>query len=88
VGPSIHYYSSNHGKSWKGPFLFANFDTVGTINRTDYVVDGANWDMGYPRMVKRTDGFVLVVYYYNHALARKADPFRYIAATLFDPRVL
>lgn len=45
--------------------------------------DGACWDMGYPRMVQRPDGAVLLVYYYNHAL--RGEPSRYIAATVFRP---
>ncbi len=49
--------------------------------------DGANWDMGYPRMVQRPDGKVVLIYYYNHALL-DGPPFRYIAATIFDPRSL
>jgi hypothetical protein len=44
--------------------------------------DGANRDIGYPRMVQRTDGKVVVVYYFND---RKTGPERYIAATIWDP---
>ena len=47
--------------------------------------DGASWDMGYPRIVERPDGKVVAVYYYNHALAPDKAPYRYIAATIFDP---
>ncbi len=46
--------------------------------------DGANYDVGYPRMVHRPDGRLVLLYYYNHAFAEKPS-FRYIAATLFDP---
>lgn len=46
--------------------------------------DGANWDAGYPRMVQRPDGKLVVVYYWNHALKDNARPYRYIAATVFD----
>ena len=50
--------------------------------------DGANWDMGYPRIVQRPDGKVVAVYYYNHALSQNEPPYRYIAATIFDPSEL
>ena len=46
--------------------------------------DGANFDMGYPRITQRPDGRVVVVYYYNHALL-DGPPYRYIAATIFNP---
>lgn len=46
--------------------------------------DGAEWDMGYPRMVQRPDGMVILIYYYNNAMLGKF-PFRYIASTIFDP---
>lgn len=46
--------------------------------------DGANSDMGYPRVVQRPDGKVVAVYFYNHALL-DGPPYRYIAATIFDP---
>jgi hypothetical protein len=47
--------------------------------------DGANRDVGYPRMVQRADGKLVVIYYWNHALRDDANPYRYIAATIFDP---
>ena len=50
--------------------------------------DGANRDMGYVRLARRTDGKMVAVYYYNHALSEGGDPYRYIAATLFDPDVI
>jgi hypothetical protein len=44
--------------------------------------DGGNHDFGYPRIVQRSDGKVVIAYYYND------DPSgeRYIAATIWDPR--
>lgn len=48
--------------------------------------DGAIRDMGYPRAVQRPDGKVVMVYYYNHAM--QDDPYRYIAATIFDPAIV
>lgn len=53
----------------------------------EYVVrgnDGASGDMGYPRMTQRPDGKVVLVYYYNNSLLG-GSPYRYIAATIFDP---
>lgn len=44
--------------------------------------DGANRDIGYPRMVQRPDGKVVVVYYFNDL---KTGPERYIGATIWDP---
>jgi len=44
--------------------------------------DGASRDVGYPRMVQRPDGKVVVLYYFNDA---ETGPERYIAATIFDP---
>lgn len=47
--------------------------------------DGANRDCGYPRMVQRPDGKLLLVYYWNHANQEGETPYRYIASTLVDP---
>lgn len=53
--------------------------------------DGATSDAGYPRMVQRPDGKLVVVYYWNRALEegqvaiRDRQPWRFIAATIFDP---
>lgn len=64
-------FSADQGKTWgKEVVLREN--------------DGANWDIGYPRMVQRSDGKMVVVYYWNHALQDETKPFRYIAATIFD----
>ncbi len=43
--------------------------------------DGGCWDLGYPRIMQRTDGKLVNVYYYNDA----PDQERYIAATIWDP---
>ncbi len=50
--------------------------------------DGATSDAGYPRMVQRPDGKLVVTYYWNHAAIESGEPWRYIAATLFDPAIL
>ena len=47
--------------------------------------DGANRDVGYPRIVQRPDGKLVVVYYWNNALRDPSNPYRYIGATIFDP---
>lgn len=64
-------FSHDDGESWGGEIVLRDND-------------GANWDIGYPRMVQRPDGTLVLLYYYNHAFAEKPS-FRYIAATLFDP---
>jgi hypothetical protein len=43
--------------------------------------DGSGRDIGYPRSVRRPDGKVVTVYYYESA----PDPERYIAATIWTP---
>lgn len=47
--------------------------------------DGANRDSGYPRLTQRADGKLVMVYYWNNVLLKKAKPYRYIASTIFDP---
>lgn len=47
--------------------------------------EGANRDAGYPRIAQRTDGKLVLVYYWNNALLEESNPYRYIAATIFDP---
>lgn len=49
------------------------------VLRTD---DDANWDVGYPRLLQRPDGTLVLVYYYNHAL-RETPSWRSIEVTLF-----
>lgn len=50
--------------------------------------DGASRDVGYPRMVQRPDGKLVIIYYWNHALMENSEPYRYIAATIVDPNNL
>ncbi len=47
--------------------------------------EGANWDVGYPRMVQRPDGKLVIVYYWNNVMKPDSSPYRYIAATVFNP---
>lgn len=64
-------FSANGGETW-GPEINVRGN------------DGANFDVGYPRMVQRPDGNLVLVYYYNHGLI-ETPSMRYIAATLFTP---
>jgi hypothetical protein len=41
--------------------------------------DGGNHDLGYPRLVQRTDGAIVTVYYFNE----QAEGERYIGATIW-----
>lgn len=47
--------------------------------------DGANADIGYPRLVQREDGKLVIIYYWNHDLREDKTPYRYIAASIVDP---
>ncbi len=47
--------------------------------------EGANTDVGYPRIVRRPDGHLVIVYYWNHALKPDLPRYRYIAATIWQP---
>lgn len=62
--------SDDRGQSW-GPEI---------VLRSD----GANRDIGYPRMVQRPDGKVVVIYYFNDL---KTGPERYIAASIWNPEL-
>jgi hypothetical protein len=44
--------------------------------------DGANRDMGYPRMVQRPDGKLVILYYFND---QATGPERYIGASIWEP---
>lgn len=68
-------FSSDEGQTWS--------DEV--VLRGD---DGANRDVGYPRMLQRPDGNLVIVYYWNNVLQEGSLPYRYIAATIFDPNKL
>lgn len=63
--------SSDDGESWSKEYVLRE--------------DGANRDVGYPRMVQRPDGKLVILYYWNNALTKPESPYRYIAATIFDP---
>jgi hypothetical protein len=64
--------SSDNGRSWSEEIVL----------RED---DGANTDVGYPRIVQRPDGKLVITYYWNHSQQEGKTPYRYIAATIWDP---
>lgn len=47
-------------------------------------MDGANRDCGYPRMVQREDGKLVIIYYWNNVISNTSDSYRYIASTIVD----
>jgi hypothetical protein len=64
-------YSSDGGRTWSDEIVLRR--------------DGATSDSGYPRMVQRRDGKLVVAYYWNHELQEHEEPWRFIAATILDP---
>ncbi len=64
--------SSDNGMSWSDEIILR-------------YGDGATRDVGYPRMVQRPDGKLVIIYYWNNACQAGAKPYRYIASTIFDP---
>jgi len=71
-GSRVHVrFSDDHGETWGDEITLRSGD-------------GANRDAGYPRIAQRTDGKLVLVYYWNNALLEESKPFRYIAATIFD----
>ncbi len=59
--------SSDNGKSWSKKYILRN--------------DGAARDIGYPKMVQRPDGSLVIVYYFTDMLT---GPERYIGATIWN----
>ncbi len=59
--------SSDNGKSWSKEYILRN--------------DGAARDIGYPKMVQRPDGSIVIVYYFTDLLT---GPERYIGATIWN----
>ena len=43
--------------------------------------DGRTWDLGYPRLMQRSDGKIVVIYYFTTA----GNPEQHIAATIWNP---
>ncbi len=65
-------FSSDNGRTWSDEIMLRGGD-------------GANRDCGYPRMVQRPDGKVVMIYYWNNVNQEGTAPYRYIASTIFDP---
>lgn len=65
-------FSSDNGRSWSDEIVLRSGD-------------GASRDVGYPRMVQRADGKLVLIYYWNNAILQKDKPYRYIASTIIDP---
>ena len=64
-------YSSDEGKSWSEPqILFDEF----------WSEDMEYSDMGYPRVLARSDGKMVAIYYYS-----TKEKLHYIQATIWDP---
>lgn len=74
-----------------GSKLIVRYSVDDGISWSDEIIlrekDGANWDVGYPRMVQRPDGKLFVSYYWNNANMGGQNVYRYIAGTLFDKAI-
>jgi len=65
-------FSENEGASWSDEIILR-------------CCDGANTDVGYPKMIQLKDGKLMVIYYWNNSGLVDSKPYRYIANTIFDP---
>lgn len=79
-----YIYRSEHGSR-----VNIRFSSDKGVTWGDEIVlrsgDGATRDVGYPRMIQRADGNLVLIYYWNNANQEGAKPYRYIASTTFDP---
>lgn len=79
-----YIYRSNYGSR-----VNIRFSSDDGLNWGDEIVlrdgDGANRDAGYPRMVEREDGKLVLIYYWNNVNKKGVEPYRYIASTVFHP---
>ncbi|MFW5879578.1 MAG: sialidase family protein [bacterium] len=64
--------SSDNGQTWSEEIVLREND-------------GANSDVGYPKVVMRPDGKLVISYYWNHSLDDERTPYRYIASTIWNP---
>lgn len=72
-GSRVHLrFSENHGRTWSNEITLRSGE------------EGTK-DVGYPRMVQRPDGKLVIIYYWNNALNPNSTPYRYIASTIVDP---
>jgi Neuraminidase (sialidase) len=65
-------FSKDNGQTWSHEI---------TLRSDDYATN----DVGYPRMVQRSDGKLVIIYYWNNAASKQNKPYRYIASTIVDP---
>lgn len=63
--------SADKGLSWSEEFTLRQ--------------DAANWDIGYNVTALRPDGKIVTAYYYNLFKDPDHTPYRFVAATIFDP---
>lgn len=61
--------SEDGGRTWSRPFILRD--------------DGREWDLGYVRAARRSDGRILIVYYYT----TDSRPDEFIASTIWDPPI-
>ena len=71
-------YSNDLGKTWGPEFIIR--DDYQTMS-DDPDNDGGLRDMGYVRLVQRTDGKLVALYYW----ATAARPQQFIAASIWEP---
>ena len=79
-----YVYRSNYGSR-----VNIRFSSDEGLTWSDEIVlrygEGTNRDAGYPRMVQREDGKLVLIYYWNNANKKGGQPYRYIASTIVDP---
>lgn len=76
VGEIRGRYSNDHGRTW-GPEFIVRDDYFKM--KEDYETDGP--DIGYVRLVQRTDGKLVAIYYW----ANEENPQSHIAASIWKP---
>jgi hypothetical protein len=69
----IARYSAGEGRTWSAAHVL----------RDDYASVQDDADLGYPRLVQRTDGCLVAAYYW----ATRERPQQHIAATIWNPRM-
>ena len=72
-------YSDDQGTTW-GPEFIIRDDFQAMANDPDSK-SGINADIGYPRLVQRTDGKLVAIYYW----ATAENPQQHIAASIWQP---
>ncbi len=79
VGQIQARFSSDRGRTW-GPELVIRDDFQALDSDPD-TQRGINADIGYPRMVQRSDGKLVTIYYW----ATAKHPQQHIAVSIWDP---